>query len=127
MIIYTSYFGGMAMLRSAGFKPGQLVSIARSPPLQFTGMKDVRSYKLLAPSWSLLNDWHRGMKPSEYVARFEKEQLEGLNPTQIAPELLQKEKEVVLLCYEPPGQFCHRHIVADWFKKAGYQTEEWSV
>ena len=25
--------------------------------------------------------------------------------------------KIVLLCYEKPGDFCHRHLVADWFGK----------
>ena len=23
-------------------------------------------------------------------------------------------EEIALVCYEKPGDFCHRHIVADW-------------
>ena len=26
-------------------------------------------------------------------------------------------KDVVLLCYEKPPQFCHRHLVAKWLEK----------
>lgn len=25
--------------------------------------------------------------------------------------------DVVLLCYEKPGQFCHRRLVAEWFEQ----------
>lgn len=30
----------------------------------------------------------------------------------------------ILLCFEKTGAFCHRHIVAKWFKENGYEAEE---
>lgn len=125
-MIYTSYFGRMARLLKV-FKPGQLVSIARSPPLQFTGTRGVRSYKILAPSWDLLNQWHKGLKPFDYITHFQRETLGDLNPVAIVRDLTQDYDTVVLLCYEPEGQFCHRHIVAEWLKEYTLQdVEEWN-
>lgn len=35
------------------------------------------------------------------------------------------EKDVVLLCYESAGDFCHRHILADWItENLGIQVKE---
>lgn len=32
----------------------------------------------------------------------------------------------ILLCYEAPNEFCHRHILADWVKrKTGFIISEW--
>lgn len=31
---------------------------------------------------------------------------------------------IALLCYEKPDDFCHRHLVADWLRKNGYECEE---
>ena len=33
--------------------------------------------------------------------------------------------DIALVCYEAPDKFCHRHLVADWFNKAGYRCEEY--
>jgi len=34
-------------------------------------------------------------------------------------------KDVALLCYEKPGDFCHRHIFAEWMKEqTGYEIKE---
>ena len=30
----------------------------------------------------------------------------------------------VLLCWERSGAFCHRHLVAEWLRAAGYDCEE---
>lgn len=31
------------------------------------------------------------------------------------------------MCYEAPGKFCHRHLVADWLNSAGYDVSEFGV
>lgn len=36
-------------------------------------------------------------------------------------------KDVALLCCEKPSDFCHRHLVADWFRKNGVPCEELNV
>jgi uncharacterized protein (DUF488 family) len=30
----------------------------------------------------------------------------------------------VLLCYEKSGDFCHRHLVAEWLRRYGYEVKE---
>ena len=34
--------------------------------------------------------------------------------------------DFALVCYEKPSDFCHRHLVADWLNKNGYDCEELS-
>jgi len=43
------------------------------------------------------------------------EVLKDLNPMKVYVDLGQN---AVLLCWEKSGDFCHRHIVADWLSKA---------
>lgn len=33
-------------------------------------------------------------------------------------------KDICLICYEKPNDFCHRHLVADWFRENGYEAVE---
>jgi hypothetical protein len=68
---------------------------------------------ILAPSKKLLNDWKRGMSEDNYTERFRNELmliskwslvrnwLDNLNPT----------IDLTLLCYEKPGEFCHRNLI----------------
>jgi hypothetical protein len=37
---------------------------------------------------------------------------------------LSDNKDICLLCYEIPGMFCHRHLVAKWFTEHGFTTLE---
>lgn len=34
---------------------------------------------------------------------------------------------IALVCYEKSGDFCHRHIVADWLNQAGYDVKELEI
>lgn len=47
----------------------------------------------------------------------------------VVRELLQmcgEDKEPCLICYEKPGEFCHRHLVAAWIRNAGFEVREWN-
>lgn len=69
-------------------------------------------YRKLNPSWSYMDE------PQDiYTLRFN-QHLATLNPQAVYNELaaLSKGKDVVLLCHEKEGDFCHRHLVASWLE-----------
>ena len=35
------------------------------------------------------------------------------------------DKDIVLLCYERPTDFCHRHLVSAWFREHGIECKEY--
>ena len=105
-MIYTSYFG---RIKNLGPRVGNLVSIARGAPEWFRGA----SHLMLAPSKKLLWRYKNGdLSPEGYKEEFTRK-LEGLSVVFVG-QICQGE---VLLCWEGPGLFCHRHLVRDWFKK----------
>jgi hypothetical protein len=82
----------------------RLVSIALKTPGWFQG----RRYPALAPRLDMI-----AMEEEEYRREYQKI-LDRLNPRQIYEDL---GPEAVLLCWEPPGVFCHRRLVAEWLEK----------
>ncbi len=32
--------------------------------------------------------------------------------------------DAIICCWEKPDKFCHRQLVAEWFKEAGYNIKE---
>ena len=36
------------------------------------------------------------------------------------------DEDIALICYEKPSDFCHRHLVAEWFRNHGHNCEEWT-
>jgi len=96
----TSYFA------KAGTHPNA-ISIAAYNPSWFKG----RSYPDLAPPWTLVSMYKKGyISKDDYELKYIKI-LEELDPQKVIKDL---GENAVLLCYEKPSEFCHRHIVAQW-------------
>ena len=114
MKIYTGYYGNMRAYRD-------MTCVAIS---------------LTVPRWlnSPLPNC-RELNPKPYMLHMEQEQytvaynriLDSLSPRQIVEFLegVSNGKDVVLLCYEKPGDFCHRQLVAAWMNKNGIVVEEY--
>lgn len=89
-------------------------------------------YKKLAPKWSFFNEWKNGTEykgDNEYIQHFNEEVLKNISPSEIEKELKtlakrQTSDKIILLCYEKPGDFCHRHLVSDWFNQNGIFCRE---
>lgn len=119
-MIYTSYFAKIKAL------PDNIVpvSISLKPPVGYKGLQ----YKKLAPSPSILYNWKQDYDKDEYIIRFYKEILNRLTIKQVITELreLCGDKDIALICYEKPEDFCHRHLVAEWLISNGFRCEEWT-
>lgn len=120
---YTSYFANIKNL------PPDIVPIAicGKSPEGYKGLE----YKKLAPSWDIYRNWkysnHTHVDKAIYTDRFYKEILDKLDPLVVEQELLSivvRGMSFCLICYEKPGDFCHRHLVADWMRKAGIDIQE---
>ena len=118
MKIYTSYFAKAKKIPSEIIP----VSIALKAPPGYTGL----SYKKLSPNWDILSEWKRIHNEEIYCERFSREILSKLTPEGVLHELetLSGGKDVVLLCYEKTGSFCHRNEVAKWMTSAGIEVKE---
>jgi len=87
------------------------VAISRTQPKGWTG----RVYEPLAPSWRLLAEALSGeIDEAEYSRRYRAEVLSKLDPARVYADL---GEDAVLLCWEKPGAFCHRRLVAEWFEE----------
>jgi hypothetical protein len=93
----TSYFF------RGGFGGARTVSIALWQPKGYTG----EAYPALAPTRKMLK-----MGEDEYRAAYQAI-LNRLDPRKVYADL---GENAVLLCWEPPGEFCHRRLVAEWLE-----------
>lgn len=108
-MIYTSYYA-----RARSFPNFVHIRISTSAPkwypFQTEGIPE------LYPGFDLVNALKTGeITEEEYTRRYE-EKLTRLDKTKILRKIweLSNGKDVLLLCYEKEGDFCHRHIVAKW-------------
>lgn len=112
MRIFTGYYAKQKYYENNGCI---CISIAGRCPNWYHGLE----YKKLAPKYGFFMKWKNGqLNNDEYVDHFYSEVLDKLDALEVWNEIKtvsNKAKIVILLCYEKPGDFCHRHIVADWF------------
>ena len=118
-MIYTSYFANLKNIPE-GYVP---VSICGKAPEGYTGLQ----FKKLAPSYDIFSQYKETGDRAQYSERYIREILGNLDPHKIINELytLSNTQNVVLVCYEGKGKFCHRHLVAGWLQKAGYMVGEY--
>ncbi len=102
----TSYFAK----KTAATDPNA-VSIARWPPRWWT---TGRRYIALAPSADLLKRSKAGLPWPEFVKEYQRDVLDKLDPAKVLSDL---GADAILLCWEKPGDDCHRHLVAEWLEK----------
>lgn len=117
-MIYTSYFAKLNKL------PPNVVpiSICGKAPAWYNGLQ----YKKLAPKYSFFSEWKKNGDNNYYIEHFNDEVLSTLAPQTVYNELLKLSggKDIVLICYEKPTDFCHRHLVAEWLTINGIKCEE---
>jgi hypothetical protein len=106
----TSYFGCKLLDRNHN-----LIPIAGLTPEWFKkSFPYVKIYKPLAPPKNLVFDYKKGkITKEDYIEKYNK-QLEKLDPKKVYEDL---KEDAILLCWEAPGKFCHRQLVAKWLEQ----------
>lgn len=117
MRIYTGYYGNMKAYRGM-----QCVGISLGVP---------RWLKDEVPNCRALNPapWMLRLERAPYTEVYNK-LLSERNPQDILAFLTNASngKDVVLLCYEKPNEFCHRQLVAEWLTaETGNEVIEFTV
>lgn len=122
-MIYTSYFAKLKSL------PDNIVpiSICAKAPDWYKGLQ----YKKLAPKYDFFMKWKETHDNEYYIRCFNEQVLNKLDILNVIRDLIDLApgdmtgKTICLVCYEKPGDFCHRHLVADWLNKNGFECKEW--
>lgn len=80
-------------------------------------LPNLKHYAPLAPTGTLLSRYKKGLCDEfEYTEIYLGLIASRRTPLEIVNELADGS---VLLCYERPGSFCHRHIAAGYIRRAG--------
>ena len=120
MRIYTSYFGNYRKLAAANVK---MICVALGKPRFYNAPQIIE----VAPRRYMLDDkWTY----EEYTNMYLNDVLAKVNPQELIQTIqrLSEGKDVALCCYEKPGDFCHRHILAKWLtEKTGIEITEFGV
>jgi uncharacterized protein YeaO (DUF488 family) len=124
-IIYTSYLSKVSQLDKNEYEP---IFIASRWPKNIETM--FIWYKLLAPDLKLIGSYTRKEITSEEYTKQYNQMLETLNPVEVYSQIYSMcslNKYPVLICYEAPPKFCHRHLVAKWLNDHNFPCKELQV
>jgi len=117
-MIYTGYWAKVKEYEKHNLVP---VGISGWIPDGYNG----KTYKKLAPKYVWWKEWHDGhLSERWYIDKYYETVLKTLDPLVVYQELQQFGKDVILLCFETPEKFCHRHLVAQWLNKTNKQNIE---
>lgn len=119
MKIYTSYFGNSKKLHEAGIK---IICVAIGRP------RFIKAPQMLnvCPTRYMVS----GPCSKEEYLRLYDQILAKQDAHQVVKqiEMLSGGSDVALCCYEKPGDFCHRHILAKWITdNTGIEVKEFGV
>ena len=132
-MIYTSNFSTWVLHKLP--KGARAISIAGRAPDWYTG----EQYKILAPKYWFYKKYKEDGDSNYYTLMYNTEVLGGLNAREVIQILCNlvgygwyyhnihrdKDRHIVLLCYEKPDDFCHRHLVAEWLTESGFECKEY--
>jgi uncharacterized protein YeaO (DUF488 family) len=121
MKIYTCYYAKVGELIKNDIVP---IGISHTLP-RWAKPFVTSELKQLAPTRDMIGD----MSDDEYLSKY-KAILKKNDVQEIIKlcSVLGKQKNVALLCYEKPPEFCHRHLVAEWIEKqSGLVVKEWET
>lgn len=123
-MIYTGYYAKVKEYKESGLEP---VAISGKVPDFFVGL----TYENFAPRYEMFQRWkNKLIDNSAYVEEY-RAHLNTLDKGEIRFDFLPYAENIsdcVLLCYEKPEDFCHRHVLADWLEENfGYKVKEWEA
>lgn len=136
-MIFTTYFAKLKSLPSNTIP----ISICGKAPNWYKGAQ----YKKLAPKYQFFMEWKKNHDNDYYIRCFTEQVLDTIDidtvlndiwnllPAEVqaycklfnCPFWANPDWRILLVCYEKPTDFCHRHLVAEWMKQHGIQVEEW--
>jgi uncharacterized protein (DUF488 family) len=90
-----------------------LVGVSNSYPRKLLWLKGIRTYKPLCPGWSLVKNFKQDkISQYNYIEMYQEKVLDKLDPEKVFHDL---GENAIVLCWEKPGKFCHRRLIAEWF------------
>ena len=126
-MLYTSYYGNPHLDPDKAF----LVRISNSAPggfpLNFVFQEAI-------PSWeTIVGPYKDGtITENDFVIRYRRQINSKTFTVLLALDTIREQakglgfQDIVFLCYEKPGRFCHRRVFAEWLQeKTGETVEEY--
>ena len=124
-MIFTGYYAKLNQYKNLGLEP---IAISGKRPDFYDGLY----YPEFAPRYWMYQRWKDKDITNEGYAEEYKKYLDTLDKEEIRkdfkPYVNSPKNHVILLCYEKPSDFCHRHVLAEWlFENLGIEVAEYYI
>lgn len=126
-MLYTSYFGNLNKIKKniEHFNNPLICSISNQKP-QFLD-DTILDWSFLGPTKDLLYLYKQGkIDENIYTLNY----LNNINLNWVELNKLFKSvenRDVIMLCYEKPDKFCHRHLLSVFINEKGYKCKELTI
>lgn len=76
-------------------------------------------------------EWKKTHDNDYYINCFKEQVTDKITINEVFEEIstmigFDNNVDICFVCYEKPSDFCHRQLVAKWFRENGFKCEEWS-
>lgn len=118
-MIYTSYFS-----KWKGYNNPDYILMATTyyKPTWFNG----EWFFEVAPKEELVKSYKEGKTlPDQYTDIYLNHLEDNKEAILSKIKSFDPTKNYILLCFESPEKFCHRHVLASWLRSKGYKCEEY--
>lgn len=123
-MIYTGYYAKTKLYKEKGI---HTIAISGKIPDFYQGDR----WLDLAPRYGSFKRWKDGEIDNFEYMKLYREWLNCLDKEQVKKDLLfllEAHENIIFLCFEKSGDFCHRHILADWIEENfKLRVEEYEV
>ena len=117
-MVLTGYFAQVKKYKEKGL---QFINISLFKPEWFK--EPIMDYPDLFPTKEMLFDFKETGNENRYIVAYSNGILAKLNPEKVFNDLNNK----IILCYEKPTDFCHRHLISIWLNQNGFECREFNV
>lgn len=120
--MFTSFFDNFKDCPNGQYNEYKLISIAGWHPQWFKGQTE---RKFLAPKKWFYDKYKKDGDKNFYIAKYDELVLSGVDLKELYTRL---GDNTILLCWEAPGEFCHRRLVAEAIKRTlGISAPEYII
>lgn len=123
-MIYTSYFANVKKLDGICYAVSGLIPSFYNDLMNFNP-NVYKRYIDFAPKKYWWQQWKSGkLNNDQFVKLYQETVLNQIDINDVLKQFNQHNKDIFLLCYQKPNDFCHRHLICQWLNKNNVECKQ---
>lgn len=123
-MIYTSYFANIKKLDGvcyaiSGLIPSFYNQLTKQNPSKY------KRFIQFSPKKVWWQQWKSGkLNNDQFIKLYQETVLNQIDINDVLKQFNQHNKDIFLLCYQKPNDFCHRHLVSQWLNQHNIECKQ---